>query len=31
MLYEFEICSIVSQLNYLNKTQDFKNVSPYFV
>jgi hypothetical protein len=30
MLCEFEICSTVSRLNYLNITQEFKNVSPCF-
>jgi hypothetical protein len=30
MLYEFELRSIASQLNYLNQAKDF-NVSPYFV
>jgi hypothetical protein len=31
MIYEFEFCSIVWQINYLNQAKDFKNVSPYFV
>jgi hypothetical protein len=31
MLYEFEFCSILWQLNYLNQTEDFKNVPPYFI